>query len=576
VVSNKSVRRPSRGLSNVELEHSPKERPQTTLPLAPFWFVEPGRTSIDCPPSPWWNRSAWQWVMDSLGRQDNYMNCMMNAMSASDAREGTEHSEVRPSVKALAVRRIAWAWLAGVALIGCGGGHRATSSDARGDGTVVAADTAGDVGSDERATAPDAPDGSTADTASEGSGRDVGADVMADVPADVAAPTDAPDAAGDRAQDRPPDDGPPLGMGDASSADGGPSCNPPPALLAPTSETVSQAYDVAMAQSPTAGIGVLWSRWPSGYDPPFARFEPTTLTFGTTAPIVSDQQRSAEHVAVTTLPDGRFAAAWGSYGGLSPDFLYASIGPETSSPVTYALSYGGVRQHVPSVAIAPFGSDRVAVAWADIAPGGDDPVVVVDVRDLALNEVQQISITPRNTNLLIVNAAAVGDQLFVFIDQSVPNDPAAHVERSMVKVAQSTMTATPLKLLSTTTGSVSTVAFTATTMAQAYSNGTDLLLATFDLDGNPVGSPQTIMPSGSTGSMQLYRIASAYHLLRFVSDANYGTLHYHKLAADAQPLSDVTLGNVNVPRPVALFQTTSALLVGWYSMKGVYLSPLCP
>jgi hypothetical protein len=28
------------------------------LPRAPFWLVEPGRTSINRPPSPWWNRSA--------------------------------------------------------------------------------------------------------------------------------------------------------------------------------------------------------------------------------------------------------------------------------------------------------------------------------------------------------------------------------------------------------------------------------------------------------------------------------------------------------------------------------------
>jgi hypothetical protein len=66
----------------------------------------------------------------------------------------------------------------------------------------------------------------------------------------------------------------------------------------------------------------------------------------------------------------------------------------------------------------------------------------------------------------------------------------------------------------------------------------------------------------------------------FVSDANYGTLHYHELAADAQPLSDVTLGNANVPRPAALFDTPAGLLAGWYSMKGIYLSyvssPLCP
>lgn len=532
------------------------------------------------------------------------MNTMMNARPDFDASGRTKHGEGLPPVSARADHRVGWAWLAVVAVLGCGGGSTPASRDARnGDSTIAVADATGDRGTQEPARTLDAPDGATADTAGERPGHDdviadvtadlgvmadaqadahtltradAQADSQADAHGDVAAPADTPDAARDRAQDRAPDDGPAPEVRDASGTDGGPSCNPPPALLAPTSDTVSQPEDVAMAQSPSAGIAVLWSRWPSGYDPPLARFDTATMTFGTAAPIVTDQQRSAGHVAVTTLPDGRFAAAWGSDGGLSPDFLYASIGPETSSPVTYALSYGGVRQHVPSVAIAPFGSDRVAVAWADIAPGSYDPVVVVDIRDLTLKQVQQLSITPRNTNLLILTMAAVGDQVFLFIDQNVPNDPAAHVERSLARISVSTMTATPLKLMSTTSGSASTMAFTSTTMAQAYADGTDLLLASFDFEGNPVGSPQTIMPAGGTGSLQLYRIGSAFHLLRFVSDANYGTLHYHRLAADAQPLSDVTLGNANVPRPAALFETPAGLLAGWYSMKGIYLSRLCP
>jgi len=358
---------------------------------------------------------------------------------------------------------------------------------------------------------------------------------------------------------------------DAATEETAPSCNSPPALLVPTSDTDSQPYDVAMAASPTSGIGVLWSRWPSGYDPPWNSFQPATRAFGTTATIVSDQKRSAEHVAVTALPDGRFATAWASDGGLGPEFVYVSIGPETSSPVTLALAYGEVRYKVPSVSIAPFGSTRVAVSWIDCASGTDNPVVIVEIDDLTLARVQQLSITPLGTDSLSAQLVANGDQLFVLMSQLTGGVEA---ELSMAKVAISTLAVTPPKHIFT--GTPSNIVFTTDSMAYTYPTDTNLMLATLDFDGNPTGAPKAVMPATGAGVVQLFRIGSAYHLMRFVSDANYGTLHYTKLDANLQPVSDITLGNKDVPRPVDLFQTPSGLIAGWYSMKGVYLSPLCP
>jgi hypothetical protein len=384
------------------------------------------------------------------------------------------------------------------------------------------------------------------------------------------------DAASDLNRERGPDGASLDGRSpDGGAADLGASCDPPAALMVPGSDEGEQPYDVAMAYSPTAGIGVLLSRWPSAYQPQFATFQPATRTFGPTGTITSGQGNSTTHVALAALSDGRLAAAWAA-----DTTLYASIGPETTAPLTQILSYD--RNPVPSVAISTFGDDRIAVAWADVALVGgiDRDVVKVHIADLALGWVDEMIVVPIGTGRLSATLFSNGAQLFVLITQLLVNDTET-AELSMAKIAVSNRALTPAKHLMTHVGSGgwSSPAFTATTVAFSYPTTSDIMFAMFDLDGNAVGVPQAVIPNADqTTPMNLFWDGTDYHLFLFtpVPAPTYALLRYAKLDANHRALPLITIGNMSVPRSVGLFKIGSALTAGWFSMDAAYLSPLCP
>ncbi|HUO40243.1 MAG TPA: hypothetical protein VMU34_21400 [Mycobacterium sp.] len=407
-----------------------------------------------------------------------------------------------------------------------------------------------------------------------------------DAPKDLGTADAAVDVTRDGQTDAAKSDGPqdaPAGT-DGARVDGpatevGPSCDPPQALLFPGSDLVSQPYDVAMAQSPTAGIGVIWSRWPEGYDPQFGIYQPTTGTFAPAGAIATGLgARSTSHVAMTTLPDGRLAAAWGANDG----YVLASVGPETATPKTQIVEYSA-NIPVPWVDIVPFGSDRVAVAWSAnhiVGAGPQQDVVDVFIGDLTLTLVNTIRIVP----LAVTNAAviphlhATGDQLLVTIEQLLPN--TTQTELSLAKIAVSDLVLTPPKHVMTLIGSASNLVFTQTALAFTYGAATDLALDTFDFDGNPVGTPRPLMLNGdmSGGVDRLVWDGTSYQLLwaDSVPGPVYRILRYAKLDSNFQASPFVTIAGMNVPRSTGLFKAGSGLAVGWFSSAGVYLSPLCP
>jgi hypothetical protein len=341
----------------------------------------------------------------------------------------------------------------------------------------------------------------------------------------------------------------------------------------------ASVFEMGAASTSTAGLGVVWSRWPAGKEPGLALYDGATGLFTTKTIAAGTPTLIARHVAMTAIPDGRFAVAWTGAYGVNPDYLYLSVGPETASPFTVAVD-SNVRSKG-MLAISPFFDNQIAIARGELDYQSDTHYrVLVEIYTLAGAPTASFDVVAPDDTLEMAPQLILGsDSLLVLMNQSLTTYPKTAISLGRIKRtdASSTIAGKTLVTLSGTTIPPSALLDGTTGIRLLYDDGQEVVLAPFDLDGNSTGGPTTVTPIGVASTRALVvREGGSDRLLW--SDAG-GSLLYAALDASDHALSPVTLApSTALPNPVAFLRDSRGnLMIGWFTYAGAaYLSPICP
>jgi len=369
--------------------------------------------------------------------------------------------------------------------------------------------------------------------------------------------------------------------GGASGAGGGlSSCQAPQALTVAESSGV---FDLGVASSATAGIGLLWSRWPQGDDPHFTSYDSNTGQFTTKLLPDGSPSSATRHVALTALPDGRLAAIWTAGTGLIVDRFYLSVGPETATPFTNEIeSTTGVRTGS-FLSVAPF-DGKVAIAWGEIAHDSaseDRYHVFVRIYDLSATSTAAFDVIPPDDTLMpIPQLYTSGDNLIVLLTQSPPTSYPTTL-LSLARITRTTASgAIAAKSLVTTGADLipPSLILQGGNIRLGYNDGHNLVLRTYDLDGNALGTSVPVTPLAADNSRGIVgRDQNTNHVLW--TDPSLGrVLRYAALGAADTPISPVMVATpAEIPAPMGFLRgKTGGLFIGWYSYGGaVHLTPIC-
>lgn len=358
-----------------------------------------------------------------------------------------------------------------------------------------------------------------------------------------------------------------AGVGEGGEGGDPPTCERPAAIDAPMSDST---YDADVAVGP-AGVGVIYTKWPTGYEPRFSIYDPQTRTFGPSKLITQASAAIVSaHVAMTALPSGTFAAAWFSDG---LRYGHLSVGLETDTPDTHVFDYS-IRPAVADLDIAPYFNDRIAVAWQDLE-GTDTNVVNVQIHDPADPGANQTYvITLPSAQEAIPQLFLGSDRLIVLLTEFVNN---ADYDIYLAEITPSTPEGpvVPELFEEGTTAPHPPLVFVDGGTKIAYGDGTNLLIANLGLDGTVQGPPTTVLPARAV-YLNLFGDASGRELAWW--DDTDG-LSYTKLDMNDLPTGTPVLiaPRTENPVPVALLETEAGMLSAWYGFNDVvHLTPLCP
>jgi hypothetical protein len=360
--------------------------------------------------------------------------------------------------------------------------------------------------------------------------------------------------------------------GSAGGGEGGESgdpatCERPAAIDAPMSDST---YDADAAVGPS-GVGVIYTKWPTGYEPRFAIYDPQTRTFGPSKLITQASAAIVSaHVAMTALPSGTFAAAWFSDG---LRYGHLSVGLETDTPATHVFDYS-IRPAVADLDIAPYFDNRIAIAWQDVE-GTDTDVVNVQIHDPADPGANQTYvITLPSAEQAIPQLFLASDRLIVLLNEFVNNtDFDLYFAEITPNTAEGSVV--PKLIQEGTVGPYPPLVFVDDGMKLAYGDGTDVFIANLDLDGTVQGTPTNVLPARSV-YLNLFGNASGQQLTWW--DDTDG-LSYTKLDMNDRPTGTPVLiaPRSENPVPFELLETEAGMLSAWYGFNDVvHVTPLCP